>query len=165
MKEFIIGIAMVLVFTIFTIYQQDSNIHREQMQALKSITQEAAAAAAQHYVSDEYGDGNYSFNEEEGRKAAEAIIRSSLKLDAELRPTSKSYWHKVSKVTYDITFLDHNDFTAFPQNYQYIHPSGSMDFILYGPSVIVTISTGKANYTSIPINSDSYQTGIHTFDE
>ena len=165
MKEFIIGAALMVVFTITVIFQNDYNIHQEKEQELKAIAQEAAAAAAQYFSLEEYGNGFYKFNEEQGRLAAESVIEDGLALDDNLRPTDKSYWKNTGQVTYDITFIDHDDYASFPQNIKYDHPRGQLDFLLYGPSVIITIHTGNAHYSSISVTRDSHQIGMHTLDE
>lgn len=165
MKELIMGLALMLVFTIFLFFQHDSNLHQEKEVELKALAQEAAAAAAQYFDREEYGNGYYEFVETEGTKAATDVIKAGLRLDDGMRPTNRSYWRNVGQITFDIQYIDHSEFSSFPQNYSYVHPRGDLDLVLFGPSVIVTIHTGKANYTSIPINIDSHQIGIHTHEE
>ncbi len=162
MNTFIIRSALTIIQTIFIIFTYQNNIHNEQFNHLKFVTEEAAAGASQFLSLDKYGDGYVVFNEPEGIKAVEEIIKTNLKLDNALAPTDKTYW-KSSHVKYDIVFFDDSN-TIFPKVYNYTLPDGKQkEFLISGPSVIVSISPGKPKYSLFHAN-ENYRVAMYTWE-
>ena len=182
MKEFIVGIGLFIVFTFSIIYQHDYNRHQEEIHRLKAVSEEVAAAASQYFNRSQYGEGFYVFNELEGIKAAEIVIRTNLYLNDDLSPKNYSYWKNTDKVKYQMDLISSTkivsvtngvisktvpDTTPFPKTYSFIHYGVQRSPILFGPSVVVTINTGKASYTLIDIlqRGNNFRTSIHTLEE
>lgn len=160
MKEFMLAWAIAIVCVIAMIGQEDTNMHQRQMQKLKFVAEEAAAAGAQYYVKEEYAKGNYVFNKAEGTKAAEYYIKKNLKLDDNFNPTGNNYW--TDKVTYTIEFYDDSN-TKFP--YLYNHSSGMLTKVLTSPSVVVCINTGKPRYRNVKNPPAAFRVAAHSLKE
>ncbi len=141
MKSFIIGLAMFIVSIGFTVFQQDYNLHQQHLYRLKFTAQEAAAAASQYYVKEEYGKGKFVFNQGEAIQAAEYIMAKQLKLDDFLLPQENSYWQE--PVQYTIEFFDDAN-AAFP--FLYEHDQDLFTLTITNPSVIITINAGNPRY-------------------
>jgi len=162
MNSFILRSALTIIQAIFIIFTYQNNVHSEQFNHLKFVTEEAAAGAAQFLSLDKYGEGYVVFNKSEGIKAVEEIIKSNLKLDDNLAPTDKTYWVS-NKVKYDVVFFD-DDNSTFPKVYDYTLPDGKQkEFIINGPSVIVSISPGKPKYTLFHAD-ENYRVAMYTLE-
>lgn len=182
MKEFLVGLGLIMVSSFFMIYQYDYHRHQEEIYRLKSIGEEVAAAGAQYFNRERFSEGFYEFNATEGLKASKSVLKASLYLNDDLSPKAYSYWSNVAKVKYKIDFISSNnvvtvedgmisstvdDTAPFPKTYTFNHYGVEHSSVLFGPSVIVTVFTGKANYTLVDIleRGDNYRTSIHTFEE
>lgn len=141
MKYFIFGLAVILICTFFAVFQQDYNLHELQMDKVKFVAEEAAAAAAQYYSYQKYSDGIFVFTQSEGVKAAEYIIKTNLNLDNNFNPNPNNYW--TDKITYQIQFLD-DESVSFP--YQYTDADTGRIETIVSPTVTVKINCGKARY-------------------
>lgn len=141
MKPFIIGLALFFVSMVFTIFQQDYNIHQEQTYNVKFTALEAANAASQYIMVDSYKEGKLVFNQIEGTKAAEEIIKSQLKLDENMMPLTGSYWQE--QVKYSLEFFDDAN-AVFP----FLYNSKQVPFSLTitNPTVVITIDAGQPRY-------------------
>ncbi|MFE5324644.1 hypothetical protein ACFQ88_38990 [Paenibacillus sp. NPDC056579] len=159
MKVFILSIVLVLLATIMMVNSQDHNTAQRYLYDLKFVAEEAAAAAAQYYVKNQYAQGRYQFDQDKGIVAAEYVIKKNLKLDDQFVPLSNSYWQE--KITYSIEFFDDLN-TTYPYLYQ--HTSGDFTLAIGDPTVVVTINAGKARYRVLTAPS-LYRTAAHTFKE
>lgn len=182
MKEFIVTIGLFIVFTLALFYQRDYNMHQEEIHKLKFVSEEVAASAAQYFERDRYGDGFYVFNVPEGIKGAEQVLKTNLHLNDDLSPKSYSYWRNVGKIQYTMEFIsststtrvingevstDVNEVHVFPKTISYSHFGKTRTSTLFGPSVIVTVNTGIANYSLISnsVLPTNYRVAIHTLEE
>ncbi len=141
MKSFIIGMALFYVSMIFTIFQQDYNMHQEKLYELKFVAEESAAAASQYLQEQPYAEGKIVFNQIEGIKATEYIIKNQLRLDDNMMPKSNSYWQE--QVSYTIHFYD-DATTSFP--YTYSTNDGTFVLVMTEPMVLISINAGKPRY-------------------
>lgn len=164
MKWFITGWAFLVLAAFGLVYQHNYNLHQEQIDYLKYVAQEAAAGAAQYFSEEKYGDGYLVYNQTEGNKAANAIVKELLYLNDDMSPTNKTYWKQTNKVTVELQYFDEENYT-FPYDYTYEHPNGSTHFIMYGPSVIVKVNVGKAKYDWLSNDKELYRIGMYTFEE
>lgn len=144
MKQFLVGWAIVILCSNGFIFRQDYHMHQRQLNRLKFVCEEAAAAAAQYQNFDEYKNGKFVFNREEGIKAAEYIIKSNLKLDDNFMPGQNNYWQ--SKVTYKIEFYDEGNVNFSTQRPLYQHSSGMLTQVITSPTIVVSIEAGKPRY-------------------
>lgn len=163
MKSFIVGITVVLLSTFFITYQQDSNLHQLKLHELKYVAEEVAAAAAQFHDLEEYGEGRLVFNQEEGIKAAEYVLKQTLSLNDDFKPKSGTYYQDQIKL--HIEFLDESN-TIFP--YTYTDTDTNFTQVITEPSVAVTINAGKARYRVRYIQLDQIdcvRTAIHEWKE
>lgn len=156
MKSYIVGIALFIVFMIFTFYQYDYNMYQEQVYNLKFVAEEAAAAAAQYVYVSKYAEGDLVFNYEEGILAAEYIISKNLKLDDNFFPKVNTYWQE--QIKYNIYFFDDSNST-YPVLYEDI----GTNFILTitEPTVVIKINAGKPRYKLINSLPDTITTSAH----
>ena len=160
MKSYIIGVAMFIVFMIFTVFQYDYNLHQQYLYNLKFAAQEAAAAGSQYWSKAEFAEGRFIFNQTEGKKAAEYIIRQQLKLDEFLQPLSGSYWQE--KVTYTMEFFDDSN-SNFP--FLYENADHLFTITIAEPSVVITINAGKPRYRLIENPPDAVRVAAHEWKE
>lgn len=158
MKVFLIWMCLLVVDFMFLDFQDQYNRAERQSIRLKYIAEEAAAAAAQFYDYQEYALGRKVFNQAEGIRAAEAVIKNNLFLDNDFMPAENSYW--TEQITYTIEFFDDSN-TTYP--YLYEHASSYFTLAIGDPTVIVTINAGKPRFpvyiTSNP--PDIFRTAAH----
>jgi len=162
MKTYIVGVAVIILATSFLCFQFDYNLHQQQIHSLKFTCEEAAAAAAQFYIKEEYAEGYKVFNKEEGIKAAEHIIKSHLRLNDDFTPKADSYW--TDRATYQIYFFDDSN-TVYPALYE--DDSSLFTVVITDPTVIVKINAGKGNYRiqNLKNISSSIQIAAHEWKE
>lgn len=141
MKPLIVGMAIVLLFTAFILFQQDHNKYIRELERLKFIADECSASASLFFDTVEFSEGRKVFNRTESIKALEYILKANLKLDDELKPLPNNYWRDTVK--YDVYFFDEGN-TTFP--FLFTDPKTNYVKTLVEPTVIVTINTGKPRY-------------------
>ena len=151
MKQFIIAAAILLFGVFVQIYNEDNNTYNRYNQVLKFVAEEAAAAAAQYYSKEDYGEGMIVFDQTEGVKAAEYVIKKNLYLDDSFMPIPNNYFKE--KVNYTIEFFDHSS-SSFP--FLYTHDVIFFTEAIGDPTVVVTIDAGLARHrtldtTDIPV--------------
>lgn len=139
MKVFIISVVMVIICLTFEVYQQDYDLHQRHLYDLKYYAEEAAAAAAQYYDHQEYSTGNFIFNQAEGIKAAEYVMKKDLNLNDDFSQKAGNYWRDT--VTYTIQFYDDDDIPA-----TYTDPIINYSVQITQPTVVVAINCGQARY-------------------
>jgi hypothetical protein len=158
MKSLIVGLALSILFVSFTIYQQDHNSYIRALESLKYVADECSASASLYFDKSEYAEGRMVFNQSEGIKAIEYILKKGLKLDDSLNPLPNTYW--TEQVDYKVYFYDDSNST-FP--FLFVDPDTSFTKTISEPTVIVTINAGKPRYrlsfitASDAIRSSSYE--------
>ncbi|MCT4687481.1 hypothetical protein [Vallitalea sp.] len=141
MKPFIFTLAMLILFSIFLTYQTDNNTYNRQLEKLKQVADECSAAAGLFYDEDSYSAGLTIYNQEEGKKAIEYIIKKNLGLIDEHSPSDKSYWKDAIK--YKVIFFDNSN-TVFP--YSYTDDLNRFTKLISEPTIIVEINAGKPSF-------------------
>lgn len=141
MKSYIIGLALFILFMAFTIFQADYNRHQEQIQELKYIAEEVAAAAAQYIILNKYREGYLVFNQTAGDLAAFRMVQRNMELDTNLKPSLYSDWQ--GPITYNVDYYD--DLNADYPHELLVAELGQV-LTITAPTVVVTINGGRANY-------------------
>lgn len=141
MKPFLFTLAMLLLFVVFLTYQTDHNLHVRQLERLKQVADECSSSAGLFYDEGLFSEGKTIYNQVEGEKIIDYIIKANLRLDNNFVPLSDSYWKDT--VTYSVTYLDNSN-TTFP--YNYIDPNGRFTKTIGEPAIIVIINAGKSPY-------------------
>lgn len=136
MKVFIFTIGMVILYVLFLTYQTDNNTFTRQLEHLKYVADECAASASLYYEKEQRSNGYTIYLKDEGIKAIEYILESSLLLDSSLDPLIDSYW--LDRVEYDVYFYDNSN-TKLP--YLYIDTRTNYQKLITEPTVIVTIES------------------------
>lgn len=179
MKEMLVGLALCFLFMFTLTLNHDLSLYQQERIHLKSSAEEAAASAAQYFFRNSYADGFYNFNQIEGNKALNLSLQTSLRLDGVLKPTENSYWRNTKQVQQNVTYIDYSNYKlyletpsttaqAFPNRYKFTHFGETFTTTLFGPSVIVSVNTGKPNYLLkflSQYSTDVIEHGIHTFEE
>lgn len=179
MKEMLVGFAMIFIMMMTLTMNYELNLYQEQRVHLKATAEEAAASASQYFKRNNYGDGFYNFNNSQGNLALKESLKTSLRLNEDLRPTTHSYWRNSDTVQSNVTYIDYSNYMtyletpsmtaqAFPNKYKFTHFGETHTTTLFGPSVIVSINAGKPNFTLDFLNegsNDVIEHGIHTFEE
>lgn len=161
MKPLIVGLAIVILFTAFTIYQQDNNTYIRQLEYLKYIADECADSAALYYNTTEFGEGRKVFNQDEGIKAIEYMLKDYLNLYDDLTPKDNSYW--VDPIEYNVYFFDYSN-TTFPT--LFTEPITGYVKSITEPTVVVTINAGRPKFR-LPFLSadDAVRTSAYEYQE
>ena len=173
MKPLISGIAMIIISLLMLIFQIDNYNCRLQTEFLKHCADEASGSASLFYDKDKFNQGSKIFIENEGIKVIEHIIKTYLKTDDNLLPTSKSYWK--DKITYKAYFFDDDMnckvyengkyINSFNFTYPYLYTDELLNYkkTITKANVIVTVNAGKSTYsifflnTPVVIRSSGYE--------
>jgi len=142
MKAFLFGIAAFFLGLFIWLFCHDYNLHHMHYIQLRTAAEESSVAATLFTDPQEEKEGRIVFNQVEGHKAINAMLKSMLKTDESLNPVEGSYWQ--DKITYAAYFFDDSN-TSYPQTF--IDPETGFRFVVQRPSVIVTVNAGKARYT------------------
>ena len=105
MKNFIMGIAMIMICSIFIVYQNDINHMQREQQYIKQLAEEAAATSALYIEEGDndslttfnYANGWIKFQPNAGKKGFD-ITKNNLKLDDELK-SEKAYYKNAFNIT------------------------------------------------------------------
>lgn len=141
MKEFLIGFAVTIVYTIIMVFSQDYSLAQQQYFKLKYVCEEVSASASLFYVKSEYANGRKVFNQAEGREIIENQIQTLLQLDDNFNPLANSYF--TERVTYEAYFFDDSN-TTYPE--VFTDPDTGYTRTIGDPTVIVTINAGEPRY-------------------
>lgn len=148
MKTLIVTIAITLLYAGFLVYQQDNNRYLRELEILKHAADEASASASLYYDAAMFAEGDKIFNQAEGRKAIEFILRSYLNLDEYLMPLDNTYWQ--DRVTYNVYFIDQKYLDQYDEdaNFPYLFRDELTGYVktITEPTVIVTVNAGRPRY-------------------
>lgn len=164
MYNSVIVLFMLAVYILFF----ETQLYQEHTMVAKAYVEESAAAGAQYFTVEEYGEGFYNFNEPESIKAIEYSLKNNFNLNDDFTSKGFGYWRE--QLSYEVTFVDYDSpqYIGFPNIYKFKHFGKEYETVLEGPSVIVTIHLGKQPYKASflqPLKKENYLTGIHTFEE
>ena len=137
MKTFIVSLALVILFNIYTVFQIDMDVYKMQLERLKHVAEECADSAALFYDTEQFSYGKIIYNQYEGEKAILYMLKSLLYCDNGLKPTA-GYWQ--DKILHDAYFIDDSTVT-FP--YLFIDNITGYSKYVFEPTVIVTIEAGR----------------------
>lgn len=149
------GIALVILCTIFTVFQQDNDRYIEEYEKLKYTADEVASSGAAYKDLIEYSYGKMVFNYAEGNKAVSYQIKALLKLDDSFNPLN-TYWR--DKISYKVYYYDHSNIAkiyengslveekSFSFNYLFQDKDTGYTKLIVEPTVIVTINAGKPRF-------------------
>lgn len=132
MKSFLVTIALVILFCVFSIYQMDSDLYGFQIERLKTVAEDAANAATLCIDPEWFSKGYIVFDEARGRQAALQVIEESI--------PRKTYWS--NNIQVEMTFIG-EDTTGNGLNLTYEDPETGFTTYVTKPTVIVKIRTGK----------------------
>ena len=158
MKNFIITIALVILFAFFQVYHVDANALLRQQEMLKYATDEAAASASLFYSTDYFGEGEKIFTDEEALNMAVSTLEHNLDAEAgstaALKPLDDAYWQK--DMDYTVWLFDDSgkyrkyenktltDTDSFDYGYMFTEPTTGYNKLITEPTVIVTVNAGPA---------------------
>lgn len=155
MKMYIVGFALLIIFTSFFSFQMTTDKFTEMQDVVKTAANDAADAAALLYDVDRYAGGEKVFNKEDGNKAILSIIKGNLKLEDGMmfqNPVLREACHyttyfvdgtgEVSKYQ-DGLFVSSQTIT-FP--FEFIEGNTNYTKTITEATVIVTIDAGKFDY-------------------
>lgn len=141
MKGYIIGSFVLVIMLFSNVFQSDHNNRLLAEEYVKETANTAANAAALYYEADEYGKGKIVYNQAEGDKAVQHVVRSFLKLDDGLNPLDDSYC--TEQVVITTQYFDDSN-TVFP--YMYNDTEIGFSRLIVDPQVVVKINIGKPRY-------------------
>lgn len=156
MKVLIFTCAISLLFSIFTLFQYDSNQRLKWQERIKWEADNASDAAALYYNPEEFSKGLKVFNKSEGNKAAEYVLKHNLDPDGNGVIQNECLKEKFE---YYIYYFDGNGtMTYYKENtklkeesfefpYRFREPLTGYEQMIYGASVVVTIDAGAFDYS------------------
>ena len=156
MKPLLVGVALIIIIMIMLVFQVDNYNYRLESIFLKYCSDEASNSASLFYDESNYKDGYKVFNEKEGIKSIENVIKNYLKTDNLLIPLKNSYWS--DKIQYTVYFFNDNLTCNIYKNgiwsktfnfsypYMYVDEELKYNKSISKACVIVTINAGKTRY-------------------
>lgn len=161
MKVFIYGLAVIILFSIFMIFQADNDSFLSDQEYLKSVADDCSNAAALYYDRARFAEGVKIFNKDEGNKAILYILKNNLHLNSDLTGNDESLHTAFRYYTYYIDgdgtitsfegdVLISRETGSFP--YQFREERTGYEKTVYEPTVIVTIDAGEFNYRLAAVN-------------
>lgn len=157
MKVYIYSLPLIVISFFFLIFQDEYNRLQRHLMVANYHAEEVAAAAAQYIDWTDYAEGRIVFNQFEGQRAAEYLLKKRMLLDDLLMPQTKSYW--IDRIQYEIEFFDESN-TVFPYLYQ--NPTTNYTRVLESPSVVVTIYLGRGRL-SFYESPEYFRTAAHAW--
>lgn len=162
MKEFLIGISVIILYCIINVFGQDFNLDMRQNFNLKYAANECSASGSLFYDPVKYSEGKIVFQQDKSKEAIEKQIKNLLKLDDSFNPLPGSYYQ--DKITYKVYFYDYNntDF-SIPNTHKDVDTGYTVS--ITSPTVVVTINSGKSRYrlTLFQNIGSTIRSGSHTW--
>jgi hypothetical protein len=164
MKEFIITVAVLIIYAIITVFGQDFNMDMRQNFDLKYAADECSASASLFYDPVAYSEGKIIFEQDKCKQAIDNQMQSILKLDTSFNPLPGSYYQ--DQITYKVYYYDYSntDFSV-PQ----VHKDKDTGYTvpITSPTVVITINSGRSRYRLTLFNNiaSTVRSGSHTWQE
>lgn len=155
MKQLIFGVAMVILCSMFLVFQNDDNTFIREYEKLKYVADEISNSGAIFKDLQEYSEGKLTFNYIEGNKAIDYQLKKLLKLDNSFIPLS-GYWR--DKIHYKVYYFDNSNMmkvyedgnlveqTPFTFNYLFKDKDTEYTKLIVDPTVVVTINAGRPRF-------------------
>ena len=156
MKTFLVTIALFILFSVFSVYQIDSDTYGFQNERLKSVAEDAANAAGLCLDAESFSHGYISFDEDKGREAARLIVEKGIPVTG--------YWR--DSIDTEVYFYNANSDGTFDPKY-YTDTDTNFTQSIRKPSVIVKLKTGKPRLRMNIFNdiTNSIRIACYEYDE
>lgn len=156
MKTFLVTIALFVLFSIFSVYQIDSDTYGFQNERLKSVAEDAANAAGLCLDAESFSHGYIRFDEDKGREAARLIVEKGIPVTG--------YWR--GSIAIEVYFYNANTDGTFSPKY-YTDTDTNYTQSIRKPSVIVKLKTGKPRLRMNIFNdiTNSIRIACYEYDE
>lgn len=172
MKILIVTMAILMIFSMFMVFQLDNNLYIRELENLKYVTDEASSTALQFYDEVQFSHGYKYFNKAEGNKAIYYLITENLNLNSDLTPNK--YWQDT--IEYYVYYIDDSStMTTYKDgllqsqvpitfNYMFTEPLTGYKKLITEPTVIVTINAGRPKFRLPFITmSDAVRTSAYEY--
>lgn len=155
MKTMIVGIAIIIIFTFFNIFQFDTNLMQRQQERLKFVADDISNAGSLYYDKTAFGNGRKVFVDATANVKMEELLKMNLKLNNSFLPLG-GYWKDTIKWT-SYFFDDTNTMRVYQNGislstsaivfpYLFTEPLTGYVKLITEPTVIVTINAGKPQF-------------------
>jgi hypothetical protein len=154
-KVIITTCAISLLFSIFTLFQYDSNQNIKWQERIKWEADNASDVAALYYDQEQFSLGMKVFNKIEGNKAAGYILKNNLDPDGDgviqdevLSEKFEHYVYFFDGTGIMTSFKGDEKLSENPFEFPYLfkEPLTGYEQMIYEATVVVTIDAGKFDY-------------------
>lgn len=161
MKEYIIGLPLILILVIFLAFQFDNDQFVQMQEFHKRVADDCADAASLYYDEEEFSEGIKIFKKDEGNKAIAYILKESLNLKGDLTAQTPYLKDTYTYYTYyfdgDGTLSQYKEKTLIDQKkieypYNFREERTGYEKKINFATVIVTVDAGKFDYRLAFIN-------------
>lgn len=164
MKQLIISVAIIIIYSQFIIYQHDHNRYLRELLNLKYVADECSASASLYYDDENLRKGLKVYNIIESERSIKELLKKNLILDDSLKPINNNYWQ--DNIIYYSYYFDDSGMMkvyknnvlqeqkVFTYNYLFTDPLTGYTKLITEPTVIVTINAGKSRYRLAYINNN-----------
>lgn len=143
MKPLIFGSALIVLFTMFLVFQNDNNTYLRYQEKLKYVAEEASNSAMLFYDEDEFGNGRKIFDLTKGNQIINMLLQSNLK-DADETTCIVYYFDDSGKRRkYENGVLKEEENFLF--NFLFTETLTGYQKLITEPTVIVTL-VGKGKF-------------------
>lgn len=156
MKPLLAGLALVILYTMFLVFQADNNLYLLKVNEVKETADDCSEAASLYYDKNEYLTGNKYFNQSKGNEVIRYLIEKNLRLDNSLNPLENTYWQDTFH--YYVAYIDDSGYVTSYHNTTLIEKKpfafgtlyedkiADYNKVISEPVIIVTIDAGEGRF-------------------
>lgn len=167
MKPLLVGLAAMILYTLFLVFQADNNLYLLKVNEVKATADDCSAAASLYYDINEFNKGKKIYNQSEGNKVIKYLIKNNLCVNDELKPIENTYWQDT--LDYYVAYIDDSEYITRYHNQKMIRKSpfkygdlyqddtANYNKVITEPMIIVTIDAGQGRFRLNLLNNDHIQ--------
>ncbi len=156
MKPLLVGLAIIVLYTMFLVFQADNNLYLLKVNEVKATADDCSEAASLYYDTDVYQSGKKIFNQSKGNAVIKYLIEKNLKVDGNLDPLENTYWQNT--LDYYVAYIDDSGYITryhksnltqkepFAYGTLYVDSIADYNKVVAEPMVIVTIDAGQGRF-------------------
>ncbi len=156
MKTLISGIALILLFLQFNIFQLDFDSHLRALEELKFQAEDCAVAGAMCTKNESYSFGNIIYDIDDSESKIRSLLIDNMKLDDEMNAKDDSWW--VGQVNYNVYYYDDSGYCTkmcngkemskdpFSYGKLYCDEVNGYKYLVKAPTVIVRLEVDSIRH-------------------
>lgn len=114
MKAILTGVAFILLFSVFNVFQIEQDRFIRAQEHVKVLCDDVSAAGVLFFEEDDFSKGQKIFDQVQSEAVIKTLIQNNMKLSSDLSPRTDSFWKE--PVTYWTYYFDESGYVTIRKN-------------------------------------------------